>query len=172
MQNIEMRLKPYLLEGEHFLWVGKPRVTLSIRQEDRAYLPISVLFAVMAIVALSSFLQSDEPVMTKMFISVALSTGLYLLSKRFFKDALSRSRTVYGITDHRVLAGTFWLKPAVESYYHKQPLRMDHYAGTGQWGTIVIWREDVPPLRLSNIEGVEEVYVLLKNLADKTPNML
>ena len=113
------RLQRELTPDEHLLWSGAPAQGVRLRGGDIFMIPFSLLWGGFAffweggvLTSLGARFTSTYP-----FIQIQLATvsfmalwgipfclmGIYVIIGRFFVDAWMRGRTVYGVTDHRVI---------------------------------------------------------------------
>lgn len=85
---------------EHCVWTGVPRQGIFLRSTDKFQIPVTLLIAgPMLIFSLGLFGQGD------FFIAGLLAAiALYLLVGRFCVDARIRARTVYQVTNKRIIA--------------------------------------------------------------------
>jgi hypothetical protein len=100
-----MALQSSMLEGEHLLWSGRPPRGILFRSDDFLAVPFSLLWGGFAIFWEYSVVFSEKgaPLFFKIWGIPFVLVGLYLIVGRFFVDAWQRRRTLYGITDKRVL---------------------------------------------------------------------
>jgi hypothetical protein len=96
-------VKPWLLPGERPLWVGRPPRGLALLPGDRFMIPFSLMWSGIAIVWNLMAWAMDTPLFFRLFGLPFLLIGFYLLVLRFFVDAWRRGRTVYAVTDRRIL---------------------------------------------------------------------
>jgi len=92
-----------LERGEKLIWWGQPQGGIVFRAIDGLIIPFSILWisvpSAAAIAALRGASASPQAFMIVPFLVI----GVYLLVGRFFYDAWRRGRTIYGLTDRRVL---------------------------------------------------------------------
>ena len=99
--------------GERLLWSGRPAQGILFRSSDIFLIPFSLLWGGFAIfwevAALAATWDSDAqtPDMVRhafpLFGLPFVAIGLYLIAGRFFVDRAQRRKTLYGITDRRVI---------------------------------------------------------------------
>ena len=99
--------------GEKLLWSGQPRQGIVFRGSDLFLIPFSLLWGgfaifweVAAVYGTSrsgnnapDFVRFVFPLFGLPFVAI----GLYMIFGRFFTDSAQRRKTVYGITDQRVI---------------------------------------------------------------------
>jgi len=116
-RSTESILSAELGSGERLLWSGRPRGGLRLRPQDAVLIPISLLWGGFAIfwevMALTMTAKAPMPIrlVFPLFGLPFVAMGLYLMVGRFFVEARVRSRTVYGVTNRRILivdAGRSW----------------------------------------------------------------
>lgn len=96
-------LRRELSSGERLLWSGMPRQGIRLRAGDVLMIPFSLLWGGFAFFWEYSVLQQNAPVFFSLWGIPFVLAGIYIIIGRFFVDSYQRSRTLYGVTDHRVL---------------------------------------------------------------------
>ena len=105
----ESILSPELGSGERLLWSGRPRGGLRLRPQDVVLIPFSLLWGGFAIfweiMALSTTAKAPAPFrfLFPLFGLPFVMIGLYMIVGRFFFEARARARTIYGVTNQRIL---------------------------------------------------------------------
>jgi hypothetical protein len=89
--------------GEHLLWSGQPKSGLRLRAGDALLIPFSLLWAGFAVFWEMSVISSGAPFFFMLWGIPFLFVGVYITIGRFFVDAYIRGKTVYGVTNERVL---------------------------------------------------------------------
>ena len=112
------------------IWSSAPGRGLRLRSSDALMIPFSLLWGGFAIFWEYSVLfgldpsgrsaPSSAPFIMKLWGIPFVLVGLYLIVGRFFYDAFQRSRTIYAVTDQRILILTQAFSRRVRSL----PLRM------------------------------------------------
>ncbi|MBI5858037.1 MAG: hypothetical protein HZB42_10380 [Sphingobacteriales bacterium] len=111
--EFEDDIRPSLIRGEKILWIGKPKAGIKFRTTDIYLIPFSFLwfgFAVFWTVTASragAFALFGIP-----FVAI----GFYMAIGRFFTDAYQRTRTIYAISDNRVIIKSGFFYRNVTSY--------------------------------------------------------
>jgi hypothetical protein len=100
-----------LQPGERVLWSGKPDSRRWLYPQDAVLVPFSVLWGGFAIFWEATVLLSSGPrnsVILPLWGVPFVLVGLYMMVGRFFARRWVRRRTLYAVTDRRVIA----IKPA------------------------------------------------------------
>jgi hypothetical protein len=93
----------HLDPGERLLWSGRPRPGIRLRAQDAFLIPFSLLWCGFAIFWETSVLRRNAPLFFGIWGIPFVLMGLYIVLGRFFVDAKARERTVYGVTNERIL---------------------------------------------------------------------
>jgi len=97
------QIRPYLAGDEYILWQGRPEKGHIFTRYDFYMVPFSLLWGGFAIFWELSVIASGAPFFFKLWGIPFVLVGLYLIAGRFFVQQYMRKRTVYVITDKRVL---------------------------------------------------------------------
>jgi hypothetical protein len=89
--------------GERLLWSGQPAQGIRLRKADALAIPFSLLWTGLFIFWETSVIRSGAPLFVRLWGIPFLLVGAYLVAGRFFVDAWQRTRTVYAVTDRRVI---------------------------------------------------------------------
>jgi len=118
---------PYLKEGEEVLWQGRPSGAFHMRRGD-GWTIVGGLFAMLvtgfmaSVVFSSTGFTSNLPLAFKIFFGIMLLfgfvVGLYMVTLRFYFDAVKRGKTCYAITNQRALS----LTKARKKTFKEEPL--------------------------------------------------
>ncbi|MFZ0341559.1 MAG: DUF1707 domain-containing protein [Gaiellaceae bacterium] len=98
LEAVERHLSP----GEQVEWVGKPDPTRRFTADDKRWVPISL-----AICAFAIFWMVGAAEASGFFAVVGvpfLALSIYMALRRFFYKANRKQRTIYAVTNRRVLA--------------------------------------------------------------------
>jgi hypothetical protein len=96
-------IKRYLMAGEQLIWWGQPKQGFLLTPRDVFLIPFSLLWGGFAIFWETGVAGTGAPFFFLLWGVPFVLMGLYAILGRFFVDAWIRSRTVYGLTDKRVL---------------------------------------------------------------------
>ena len=98
--------RPYLLSGERLLWTGRPKQGLMFQPADIFIVPFSFVWASGAstIFWTGHSAQDVAPFPFDLFGLFFVAIGLYFTVGRFLVDMAVRSRTIYAVTNRRVVA--------------------------------------------------------------------
>ncbi len=103
LTDTAVEIQSLLEPRERLVWSGTPRRGVFLRRSDLLAIPTGVLLAGFALIWEIGALLSDAPVFFPIFGIPFVIIGLYHLIGRFFHDAAKRKRTLYGVTDRRVI---------------------------------------------------------------------
>jgi hypothetical protein len=113
--GIENELRPLLLADEKLIWTGKPKTGIVFRNSDVFLIPFSLFWAGFAVFWETSVLATGAPLPFALFGIPFIVVGLYITVGRFFLDARKRARTIYGITNDRIIISTGIFSTEVKS---------------------------------------------------------
>lgn len=113
MRNLQDIVQRELASDERLIWSGTPGRGLRVRSSDALMIPFSLVWGGFAFFwEYSVFFglepsgqpsRSPQPLFMKLWGIPFVAMGLYLIVGRFFGDAYQRARTVYAVTDQRIL---------------------------------------------------------------------
>jgi hypothetical protein len=103
MNPLDDPIANYLLKGESVAWRGRPKQGLMLMPRDGLLIPFSLLWGGFAIFWEVTALNGKAPGFFPLFGVPFVLIGLFLIFGRFLLDASLRSRTLYALTDRRVL---------------------------------------------------------------------
>ena len=95
-------LEPHLVQGETVLWAGRPDPARHLTRGDLFAIPFSILWGGFAIFWEASALASG-PIFFALWGVPFVAVGLYMIFGRFIYKARLKRRTLYALTDKRVL---------------------------------------------------------------------
>ena len=100
--EIETELRPALGYNENLIWTGKPKTGIIFRTADIYLIPFSLIWFGFAIFWEYNVVRAGFTPFA-LFGLPFIAVGLYISIGRFYIDAWRRKRTIYGITDNRVI---------------------------------------------------------------------
>jgi hypothetical protein len=96
-------LQDELESSERLLWSGKSTKGLMFRPTDIFAVPFSILWCGFAVYWIFGANNANAPPFFLAFGAVFVIAGLYFVFGRFIVDAMTRRRTIYGLTDRRAI---------------------------------------------------------------------
>ena len=170
--DIENEIRTYLSPGEKLVWAGKPKSGIVFRSSDIFLIPFSILWCGFAIFWESSVIATRAPFFFKLWGIPFVLAGLYITIGRFFWDARKRAKTIYGITNDRIIIRTGVLGQEIKSLNIQSLSDVTIVQKADGSGTITLgstdfryamiqgmdWPGAKQPPRLEIIEDVKSVY--------------
>ncbi len=166
--NFEAVFTPYLNENETLLWTARPGSGFKFRAIDFFVIPFSIVYCMGGLFALRNILPSDAPILVKLFVFLIATLGIYLLVNRFFLDAFLRTRTVYGLTNQRIIIWKSLFRPGITSIDLRTMPHMTLEEKADSSGVITIWTHAKLPTRVEYIQDVRVVYDKILALQTQT----
>ena len=105
--DAQNRVTGELESGERLLWVGRPDSRRWLYAQDAVLIPFSVMWGGFAIFWEAGVLSSSgarNGILFPLWGIPFVLIGLYLIGGRFFVRRWTRSRTLYAVTDRRVIS--------------------------------------------------------------------
>ncbi len=96
-------LKAKLMPGERILWDGRPAQGLLFTGRDLLLIPFSIVWLGFIVFWLWNVISQGAPIFFYIWGSLFLVFGMLFLVGRFVLDAQLRSRTIYAVSDQRIL---------------------------------------------------------------------
>ncbi|MGE8131877.1 PH domain-containing protein [Methylobacterium sp. NPDC080182] len=97
------QLRTRLLPNEKVIWWGPPAQGIRLTRRDGLLIPFSLLWGGFAIFWETTVLRSGAPFPFALFGVPFVLVGLFLIAGRFLFDSWLRQRTMYVLTNRRVL---------------------------------------------------------------------
>ena len=101
--DVNALIQSELMSGESLLWCGRPKQGVAFSQSDALLIPFSVVWAGFAVFWTYGASRARAPGPFWMFGLIFVAVGLYFVFGRFIADAVTRSKTCYGVTSDRIL---------------------------------------------------------------------
>ena len=114
--NLESKLRSYLDADEELIWAGQPKQGITFGWADLFLVPFSMLWSGFVFFFLFTVINSYAPIVVYLFLIPFVLMGIYMLIGRFIFDAESRKRTVYGITNERVIIISGVFRSSIQSF--------------------------------------------------------
>ena len=99
-------VQPYLGIDEHLLWVGHPDPNKLLSSTDFLVIPFSLVWGSLAISWEVSVIRSGAPIFFWLWGIPFILVGLYMIFGRIAVAVREARKTVYAVTDRRVLIRT------------------------------------------------------------------
>lgn len=138
-------LQQELLADEKLLWSGRPKKGIVFRLSDVFYIPFSILWCGFAIFWETSVVTSNAPFFFRLWGIPFVCAGLYITIGRFFYDKMNRDKTVYGITNQRVIIKSGVVNTTVESFNIKTLFNLGIDEKSDGSGTITLDSSQTSP---------------------------
>ncbi|MBQ8914772.1 MAG: hypothetical protein IJ046_01175 [Clostridia bacterium] len=95
--------KRMLTQGEYVIWKGKPEKGRLFSRNDIVMIPFSLVWCGFAVFWFVSALSMGAPIPFAMFGIPFICVGLYLVFGRFIHTAHRRKKTLYVITNKKII---------------------------------------------------------------------
>lgn len=169
----------FLDRDEKLLWTGKPKSGFIFRKTDIFIIPFSLFWCGFS--AFWIFMAAKGSAVFALFGLPFLFIGIMLLFGRFFIEKKQREKTIYGITEDRIIIISGILSTKVNSVSLKNISNLEFTENADGSGSIhfgpkdprdpfgmmqgMTWMPGVKPVpALTNIENVRSAYRILAKL--------
>lgn len=115
--DAQRELLPELDRSEQLVWAGRPATGILFRRGDIFLIPFTLVWCGFAIVWEIGAAASGAPLYFLLFGAIFVVIGIFLVAGRFWFDAFKRRRTVYGMTNERVLIKSDLFRREVKSHF-------------------------------------------------------
>lgn len=175
--ELTRELRAELRDGETLLWSGQPRQGVWLRPTDILLIPFSILWCGFAV--FWTAMAASTGGIFALFGVPFVAMGLMFVFGRFIVDAAARSRTIYGLTQTRLIVLKTGARRSVTSTQRNDLGSVSLNEGRGGRGTVLYGTPPrmgvgVPPNwpganfssqaiqpRLDGIENARYVYQLM-----------
>jgi hypothetical protein len=106
MNDAWNRLQPLLRQGEQIRWVGQPDPRVLFTPADAFLVPFSLLWGGFAMFWETQAITRGGPSFSALWGIPFVLMGLYMIFGRFIYKKRSKLKTVYGLTDARVIVSS------------------------------------------------------------------
>jgi hypothetical protein len=101
--TISQKIGPWLERDERLLWSGRPGRGIVFKAGDVFLIPFCVVWCGFVIFWHVGVYRSNAPLFFLLFGALFVVVGLYFVIGRFIWDAFRRARTVYAVTNRRIV---------------------------------------------------------------------
>jgi len=109
------QIRQELSPQEELLWSGQPGKGVVLKAGDFMMIPFSLMWGGFAIFWEVMVIRSSAPLFMQLWGIPFVLVGLYMIVGRFFVDAWQRERTVYGVTNERIIIISSFFNRKVKS---------------------------------------------------------
>ena len=151
-----------LQPGEQLLWVGQPDPKVVFSKADALLVPFTLLWAGFTVFWEVGVAGSGGPLFALVYGAVFMAVGAYITVGRFLYKRYDRRRTVYGVTDRRVLVlrnqGRQLLSESSQSAPQLTEWSRDRRHGSVAWGAAAPIRRGLggggfPPQMITRLQS-------------------
>jgi hypothetical protein len=150
--ELENELRSNLSSDEKLIWAGKPRKGIILRGSDVFLIPFSLLWGGFAVFWETSVMTTGAPFFFKLWGIPFVLAGLYMVIGRFFTDAMKRAKTVYGLTNDRIIIKSGIFNQSIKSLNIRTLSDITIDEKSDNSGTIILGPTDS---RYSMMQGVD-----------------
>lgn len=106
MTDVWNRLRPLLRQGEQIRWVGQPDPRVLFTPADGFLVPFSLMWGGFAVFWEIQVVSGGAPTFFALWGIPFVLIGLYFIVGRFIYKKRRKLKTVYGLTDSRVIVSS------------------------------------------------------------------
>ena len=140
------QISAYLPVGEKLLWAGRPEQGLRLRLSDLYLIPFGLFWCVLGVAFLWGAFEVGSGYALWFglpFGLLSLVIGVFIVIGRYFYDAWVRARTVYGLTDRRLVIVSKNPSPTLDLPHLRDITDVSLRKGRGGEGTIQLGTDTV-----------------------------
>lgn len=146
--DAHLTIQKELDSGERLIWAGSPRQGTVFKSSDIFMIPFSLLWGGFAIfwevmaLQIPSNKAGTVGIFFPLFGIPFVLIGLYIIFGRFIYDSKKRSKTFYGLTNHRAIIVSGLFGKSVKSLNLKTMSDVSLSENANGYGTIVFGQEN------------------------------
>jgi len=171
--DLENEIRPLLSSNEKLLWIGKPKKGIVFQWSDIFVIPFTILWCGFAIFWETMAILGNAPIFFVVWGVPFVLVGLYMLVGRFWADKIRRDKTLYAITNERIIIKTGLFKLEINVLYIRNLSYIHFSENKDKTGNIYFSREEnsfrnqLSPFRSQSmncivmVENVKELYHLI-----------
>jgi hypothetical protein len=115
VSEAQMEVRPFLEPGERLRWAGRPKRGLVLRAVDFYLVPFNLFWCLGVGYISYVVFASESGWLPRVWMIPFIAIGLYGLIGRYIIEAQIRKRTLYALTDRRVLIRSGFLSSRLNS---------------------------------------------------------
>lgn len=171
IKQLKQQMHPHLNANETIEWIAQPKQGFLLRKNDGCLIPFSLVWGGFAIIW-ELFAILNQEIFFMIFGIPFVLLGLYIMFFRFIHDLINRKKTIYALSNHRLL-----LKKGdqIQSFFYQGIRKTKLIKYKKGRGSILLNEAvdqtntglNIPKLSLDQIEDAEQVYNLINKRIKK-----
>lgn len=134
--NDRSELQKELTNKETLLWIGKPKQGFILRQSDIVFIPFAIFCFLFLAYFIYKLLEGD--MLFIILFSPSIIFLFILLGARFIMDGKRRAKTLYGLTENRVIIISGIFSKRVKSININKLEALELYEKDDKSGTVFL----------------------------------